>query len=286
MTELPTKNHIKKGMKVAIELKQDQGTGKLTEGIVKDILTASSVHPHGIKVELEEGFVGRVKKLFTNIEDETIFEINESKSKDDVITTSQYERDDPEHDEYETELDIIINEKLPSHKSSNIDTSILKNEDEYNEFKSTYRLDLKRFEQGDGKKTQSPGVEKEIAVTISAMANKKGGILFIGVDDNGEVLGLENDYDLLGNPNDDKFQNMIWQTIKNFIKEMAYVSDLDMSLINKESKKICIIKIHPADEPIFVRDNNIDESYVRMGSRSEKLNTSDFIKYCKTRFKE
>lgn len=50
-------------MKVAIVLKQDQRTGKLTEGIVKDILTNSPTHPHGIKVRLETGEVGRVKKI-------------------------------------------------------------------------------------------------------------------------------------------------------------------------------------------------------------------------------
>jgi uncharacterized repeat protein (TIGR03833 family) len=51
------------GMKVMIVLKQDQLTGKLTEGIVKDILTSSPTHPRGIKVRLETGEVGRVKKI-------------------------------------------------------------------------------------------------------------------------------------------------------------------------------------------------------------------------------
>lgn len=54
---------IKPGLQVAIVLKQDQRTGKLTEGVVKDILTKSPSHPHGIKVRLESGAVGRVKKI-------------------------------------------------------------------------------------------------------------------------------------------------------------------------------------------------------------------------------
>ncbi len=54
---------IKPGLRVKIVLKQDQRTGKLTEGIVKNILTNSSVHPHGIKVRLESGEVGRVKEI-------------------------------------------------------------------------------------------------------------------------------------------------------------------------------------------------------------------------------
>jgi len=55
---------IKPGLKVAIVLKEDQRSGKLTFGIVKDILTKSSSHPHGIKVRLDNGLVGRVKEIF------------------------------------------------------------------------------------------------------------------------------------------------------------------------------------------------------------------------------
>jgi uncharacterized repeat protein (TIGR03833 family) len=51
------------GIKVNIVLKADQRSGKLTAGIVKDILTNSPSHPHGIKVRLEDGQVGRVKQI-------------------------------------------------------------------------------------------------------------------------------------------------------------------------------------------------------------------------------
>ncbi len=54
---------IKTGLRVSIVLKKDQRTGKLTEGVVKDILTNSSSHPHGIKVRLESGEIGRVKEI-------------------------------------------------------------------------------------------------------------------------------------------------------------------------------------------------------------------------------
>ena len=54
---------LKTGMRVKVIMKEDQRTGKLTEGIVKDILTKSAKHPHGIKVRLETGEVGRVKEI-------------------------------------------------------------------------------------------------------------------------------------------------------------------------------------------------------------------------------
>ena len=58
-----TRDKIHVGMKVQIVQKQDQHTGKLTEGTVKRILTSSNFHPHGIKVELNDGKIGRVQNI-------------------------------------------------------------------------------------------------------------------------------------------------------------------------------------------------------------------------------
>jgi uncharacterized repeat protein (TIGR03833 family) len=60
---IPVRASIKPGLTVLIVLKQDQTTGKLTKGIVKDILTNSPKHPHGIKVRLTNGQVGRVQEI-------------------------------------------------------------------------------------------------------------------------------------------------------------------------------------------------------------------------------
>ena len=58
------RKNIRSGMSVAIVLKQDQESGRLTDGIVRDILTKSATHPHGIKVRLMSGEVGRVKDIY------------------------------------------------------------------------------------------------------------------------------------------------------------------------------------------------------------------------------
>ena len=58
-----TRGSIKRGFRVKVVQKCDQKTGKLTEGIVKEILTKSSSHPYGIKVRLENGIIGRVKEV-------------------------------------------------------------------------------------------------------------------------------------------------------------------------------------------------------------------------------
>ena len=62
-----TRSSIRPGARVAIVLKEDQATGRLTRGVVAEILTRSPTHPHGIKVRLTSGLVGRVKEI---LEDE------------------------------------------------------------------------------------------------------------------------------------------------------------------------------------------------------------------------
>ena len=61
------RENIKEGASVGIVLKQDQRSGKITQGIVKKILTNASFHPHGIKVKLEDGRVGRVKEIHSKV---------------------------------------------------------------------------------------------------------------------------------------------------------------------------------------------------------------------------
>ncbi|MBI3924618.1 MAG: YwbE family protein [Armatimonadetes bacterium] len=63
MSEGSSRENIRPGQRVAIVLKADQRTGRLTEGVVAEVLTRSGHHPHGIKVRLRDGQVGRVKKI-------------------------------------------------------------------------------------------------------------------------------------------------------------------------------------------------------------------------------
>jgi uncharacterized repeat protein (TIGR03833 family) len=63
MKDVPSRDKISIGIVVQIVQKQDQRTGNLTEGKVKRILTSSQFHPHGIKVELENGKIGRIQKI-------------------------------------------------------------------------------------------------------------------------------------------------------------------------------------------------------------------------------
>jgi len=67
MTSISIRANIKEGLNVGIVLKKDQRSGKITQGIVKRILTNSSNHQHGIKVQLTNGQIGRVKEIYSKI---------------------------------------------------------------------------------------------------------------------------------------------------------------------------------------------------------------------------
>ena len=65
MADIPNRSRIKRGAHVSIVTKENQRTGNLTDGTVSEILTSSEFHPHGIKVRLEDGQVGRVKSVIS-----------------------------------------------------------------------------------------------------------------------------------------------------------------------------------------------------------------------------
>ena len=88
--KLPTRNDTKKGSTVEIETKKDQGTGRLTTGTVKEILTAGKYHPYGIKVRLQDGQVGRVKKVTTSTTKKQVYSSTNLDIKSIPKTKDQY----------------------------------------------------------------------------------------------------------------------------------------------------------------------------------------------------
>lgn len=238
---------LKIGQSVRIEERQ-QGKSIFFEGPIKNILTKVEDHPHGIKVEIENGKVGRVVEILKD----------DSKGQQIVKVIGEPIQ--------------VEDEKLPT------------DEDHKTELKATFKFDLNRHEKGDGKKTQNSEVEKEISIAVASLANAEGGKIIIGLRDNGEIIGLGKDYEILDNPNDDKFQRIVWQSIQKYLKNMTYISQIKISLQKVNDKKICKITVPAADEPIFVHDNNNQESYVRVGPKSEKFQPAEFMKYSKNRF--
>ena len=134
MIVLPTRNQIQIGMNALIELKQDQGTGKLTEGIVSDILTSGNSHPYGIMVELSDGKKGRVKQIPGDKSHETEQDFDELEYQKYLEEISNYRR--------QTTPQFEI---APVQHSTKIipKSDVPKNEDKFNEFKETFHIDTR-----------------------------------------------------------------------------------------------------------------------------------------------
>jgi predicted RNA-binding protein with RPS1 domain len=124
--------------------------------------------------------------------------------------------------------------------------------------------------------------------TLVAFANSKGGTLFIGVDDDGNILGLNNDYDEIGSISRDEFRKKFDEFISN------YIGDFFFGLISTEievidNKDVLIVNVKAADEEVFlIRNDNkqpCSDFYIRRQSSSVKLNGKELINYYKNRFK-
>jgi len=292
MADLPTNDDIEIGDKVMIERKKEQGTGNLTEGIVKQKLTRGHSHPYGIKVEITNGEIGRVKKnLSRNIT------ANNHISK--II-------------KMRTELKLLKEKKESQQKSeqtqsSSINTNFIdldkkiipKTEDALNEFKEFYQYDeqyeswKKNLSEGIWKEKISQNkieVKKRFTVAVASFGNsRKGGFLYLGINSKSEIVGLERDKEFAKfNDYEDTFANSIRETLENFLNNKVFIfSKLQIKFTEIGGKMICIIQILPADEPLWIynKKNNYDEFFVRGPSpRAEFLNTKESISYIKGRF--
>ena len=150
------------------------------------------------------------------------------------------------------------------------------------EFKSSMRWNVR--EARTDKK-----MEEIILKTISAFSNCEGGKLLIGVADNGEIIGLQDDYNTLKEANKDHFelhlQNLLNQT---FGKEFA-VTRVNINFPIIDENEICEIDIKAGTKPIFIEatdknGNKEKKFYVRSGNSSQNLAIDEVASYIKERF--
>lgn len=151
---------------------------------------------------------------------------------------------------------------------------IRKGETRFVEFKTSLRWNI-RTEQPD------PKIEKSSLKTIAAFMNSEGGTLYVGVQDNGNILGIQEDHF----PSDDKFllhfTNLFSEKIgKEFIKY------IDPQIVEVEGRNIFKVACKRSDEPVFYKDLNAqDEFFVRHGPSSIPLSMREFMNYSKDHFK-
>lgn len=147
-------------------------------------------------------------------------------------------------------------------------------ENDYVEFKSSLRWD---FEQGNVNKL----MEYVIAKTIAAFMNSEGGKLFIGVQDDGEILGIEKDCSTLKNKNKDGFLLQLTQVINQYLgKEFnQYVS---AKVVEIQGKEICVVTVTGSAMQVYVQNAGKEEFYIRASASSQPMSIREANEYIKT----
>jgi len=155
---------------------------------------------------------------------------------------------------------------------------IEKGENDFIEFKSSMRWDYR-----DQKPNKA--LEQVIVKTISAFLNTKGGMLFIGVDDDGNTLGLENDYNTLKKKNRDGFLLALTSLINQNLGKTVHTF-ITSSIISINDKDVCIVSVERSNAPVFMGKNGNEEFYIRASASSQPMSMRETFDYIKTHWDE
>ena len=114
--------------------------------------------------------------------------------------------------------------------------------------------------------------------------NTDGGFLLIGVDDNGMVLGLENDYSTMSKKNSDGFMLTLTNLINNHLGKNCHQS-INITIMNIDQRDVCVVSITKSDVPVFVGKNGKEEFFIRTSCSSQPMGMKESIDYIKAQFK-
>ena len=152
------------------------------------------------------------------------------------------------------------------------------------EFKSSLRYD-------SNTEKINKALEEVIMKSIAAFSNTEGGRLFIGISNDGEILGLEHDYSTLKHANQDFFELHLRTLIETYYGNAFSAEGIRIDFIVEDGKDICIVYISKGREPVYTKITNKqgakeEKFYIRVGNSSREIaNASEIIAYVKKHFK-
>ncbi len=155
-------------------------------------------------------------------------------------------------------------------------------ESPYVEFKTTMRYDLRELK-------VNKKLEEVILKTIAAFSNAQGGRLIMGVTDDMEVIGLENDYNCLKDGTNDGFELHLRNLVNNAYGVEFASNNLSISFPKVDDVEICVVEIKQGLKPLYtkVTDKNgqkLDKFYVRSGNSSPEMPLTEITSYINSRF--
>ncbi len=161
-------------------------------------------------------------------------------------------------------------------KTVSVKQLIKEGENQNLEFKTSLRWDVK-----EGKANKD--LEKVILKTIAGFMNSEGGQLVIGAEDNGNIVGLEKDYEVLGDADRDKFERHIVQLIINFIGK-EYVQFVRITFEKIKGKDLCLVTVRSANKPVYIKSNDREVFYVRTGNATTPFAVTEAVEYINSKF--
>ena len=168
----------------------------------------------------------------------------------------------------------LSEEDVLDQKPSSLEQMIIQGEGIYAEFKSTLRVNLHTGE-------KDKRMEHAVLKTINGFLNsREGGTLVIGLDDDGNPLGLEQD----GFPNEDKMDLHLGNLIKSKLG-MTAMLHITPQFVDYKEERVYLVKCKPSKVPIYLKNGNDEQFYIRAGGSSAQLTPSQMTEYIKQRFK-
>lgn len=149
-------------------------------------------------------------------------------------------------------------------------------ESQYLEFKASFSWDYR-------KNSINRDLNKAVMKNVAGFMNTSGGVILVGVADNGEILGLEQEFQSQRKPDVDGFENGFNVTFSNMIgAEYRHYLKVDFEVI--DGKTVCRLVVLPAPEPVYLTLKSGEEFYIRTGNSSQPLTISQAVKFIQTRF--
>jgi hypothetical protein len=185
-----------------------------------------------------------------------------------------------EADLQKSELLEIIMQQLKA--ESGIDeTKILKmlkaGESDKVELKSSARWDIKKSEKNDI-------LLQPIIKTVASFLNTSGGTVIIGVDDNGNILGLENDYLVSHNKNKDGFLVHLSRKLSEILGGDV-IEFINTNIHAVSAKDVCVIRVKPSTKPFYIKEGDDERLYTRNTGNNQRLTSREAIEYHKNHWK-
>jgi len=176
------------------------------------------------------------------------------------------------------EVDKALAPFLRREKESELERLLAQGEGSKVEFKTAMRYDLKE-------KKRNKEMDKVIAKTLCGFMNTEGGILIIGVDDDGNAMGLDVDIFTLDKKNEDGFELAFNDIVKSYL-ELPDRRYIGLKFWDYRGKRICVIQIEGSREPVFCLLDQGHEFYVRVGNSTRRLDAKETVEYVRAHFKE